>query len=92
MSNEQNEQNDVQNNDWISHGDTDKLIEAVRNYLQFNNMLGGELLHEGSITQQEYDYGVADDEPLRQWLKQQEVRQWLEKHDAEEYLTVKVKH
>jgi hypothetical protein len=73
-----------------------RMIDTVRDYLRSNATLCSGLLVEEAITQEEYDEGMAENEPLRQWLKKQEqkqeLRQWLEKHDAEEYLTIKVKH
>jgi hypothetical protein len=64
---------------WIESGDAVKLAKAIREYLEFQDMLAGELLHDELISKQEYDEGRANDTPLRNWLKFQE---WLQKNEG----------
>jgi hypothetical protein len=49
-----------------------KLIDAMRDYLRSNEMLGRELLHEEAITREQFEQGMREDAPLREWLKAHE--------------------
>ena len=49
-----------------------KLIDAMRDYLRSNEMLGRELLHEEAITREQFERGMKEDAPLREWLKAHE--------------------
>jgi len=49
-----------------------RLIDAMRDYLRTNEMLGRELLFEEAITREQFEKGMKEDEPLREWLKEHE--------------------
>jgi hypothetical protein len=49
-----------------------RLIDAVRDYLRADKALGDELLREGAITLDQYNEGLATNEPLKRWLKEHE--------------------
>jgi hypothetical protein len=51
------------------------LIDALRDYLWADEVIGKELMHEGSITKAQYDNGMAENAPLAAILKKLEAHE-----------------
>ena len=49
-----------------------RLIDAIRDYLRSDKMIADELLFDDAITREQYDKGMAQNEPLVTWLKAHE--------------------